>query len=311
MPNADSTYDELTQRICSWARSQRNVRALAVVGSRGGGGKPDKWSDLDLVVVSKRPKLLVSCSWVEEIDNAWLIYPIASPDGERRATGVVFREGRATIDFAFVGARSLRAALILLSLFSRHPGMSRALPAHYASALAYFAHMLSHGARVILDKDGVLSRLASVDITWPHRMRPTDDEFLASVDAFLGASLWTAKKIRRGDFWRSAVSANHDLKLLLLQMIEWHSRLFRGEEWDIPYLGRDLDDWADRRIIEALPDPFPHYTAQELYESLVAAVELHAWIAREIAEGWRLSYPQESYANVRRHLGVLSGTEPE
>jgi aminoglycoside 6-adenylyltransferase len=311
MPNADSTYDELTQRISSWAQSQRDVRGIAVVGSRGGGGQPDKWSDLDLVVVSKRPKLLVSCSWVAEIDDPWLIYPIASPDGERRATGVVFREGQATIDFAFVGARSLRAASILLSLFSRHARMSRALPAHYSSALGYFAHMLSHGARVILDKDGVLSRLASADVTWPHRVRPTDDEFLASVHAFIGASLWTAKKIRRGDLWRSAVSANHDLKQLLLQMIEWHSRLLRGAEWDTPYLGRNLDGWADRRIVESLPELFPHYTAPELYDSLVAGLELHAWIAREVAGGWRLSYPQESYARVRRNLSELSKTERE
>lgn len=311
MQDADSSYEELTQRIRSWARSKRDVRALAVVGSRGGGGQPDKWSDLDLVVVSKRPRLLVSCSWVAEIDDAWLIYPIASPDGERRATGVVFREGKVTIDLAFVGARSLRAASILLSLLSRHPRMANALPVHYSSALGYFAHMLSHGARVLLDKDGVLSRLASADLKWPHRVRPTDDQFLASVHAFLGASLWTAKKIRRGELWRPAVSASYDLKQLLLQMIEWNSRVLRGEEWDTPYLGRDLDDWADRRIVESLPELFPHYTARELCESLVAGVELHAWIAREVAKGWRLSYPQESYARVRQNLTELFESEPQ
>lgn len=310
MPCADATYEELTRRIVGWARSRRDVRALAVVGSRGAGGQRDRWSDLDLVVVARRPRALVSCAWVAEIQEPWLVYPIRSPDGGRRATGVIFREGEATIDFAFVGTGSLRAASLMLPLFSRRPKLSRVLPPPYASALAYFARMLGQGARVELDKDGVLSRLASSRVTWPPRVRPTQEEFLASVHAFLGASLWTAKKVCRGDRWRAAVSASQELKALLLEMIEWHAQLAYGEERDTLYLGRDLDRWADPRIVAALPPLFPHYTASELHDSLLAGLELHAWVAREVAEGWGLHHPEEAYGRVRRSLRDLSTAEP-
>lgn len=54
------------QRLVDWAEADRDVRAVLLVGSRGGAaGMPDRWSDHDvLIFVRNRPSY--------ELDERWL-----------------------------------------------------------------------------------------------------------------------------------------------------------------------------------------------------------------------------------------------
>lgn len=308
MEDAGSIYAELTDRIVGWSRARRDVRALAVVGSRAGAGMAtDAWSDLDLLLVCRRPGRLASGAWLSEIEEPWLTYPIPSPSGGERARGAVFRDGRATIDFAFLGIPALRAGSALLRLFSRYPEASRRLPPPLAEGLGILARMLRQGTNVLLDKDGGLTRLAARPGRWPIRRHPAPAEFLSAVHSLLGAALWTGKKLRRGDLWRCAVVADRDLKASVLQMVEWHAILC-GPDGDTAYLGRDLHAWADPRIVTELPRLFSRYESRELHESLVATLDLYVWIAREVGARLGVSYPEEAHRRVRE---ALEGLRPE
>jgi hypothetical protein len=309
MVDYDAVYAELTDRLVGWARSRRDIRALAIVGSRAGPEKgADGWSDLDVLLVCRHPSRLHSGRWLSEIEEPWFTYPIKSPIGQEQARGAVFRDGQATIDFAFLGTHALRASSAVLWLFSRYPRTSRKLPVPFASALGILARMLQQGTNVVLDKDGALTGLAARQIRWPLRSPPTSDEFISSVYAFLGVSLWTAKKICRGDLWRCSVAASHDLKEFLLQMVEWHTQLLCGPDHDTLYLGRDLHSWADPRVVAALPRLFPHYNASELHASLVATIDLYGWVARDVADALDATYPETIHARVRESVAIL---EPE
>ncbi len=309
MVDFHAIYAELTDQLVGWAHSRRDIRALAIVGSRAGAEKEaDVWSDLDVLLVCRHPTRLHSGQWLSEIEEPWFTYPIKSPIGQDQARGAVFRDGQATIDFAFLSTHALRAASSILWLFSRYPRISRKLPLPFASALGILARMLQQGTNVILDKDGALTRLAARQIRWPRQVRPTSDEFLSSVDAFLGATLWTAKRIRRGDLWRCSVAASHDLKEFLLQMVEWHTRVSRGPNRDTLYLGRNLHSWADPRVVAALPRLFPHYNASELHASLLATIDLYGWVARDVAADLDAAYPETIHAWVRESVASL---EPE
>lgn len=302
MAEVESIYRELETQLLAWARGRGDVRAIAAVGSRAQPSSlRDAWSDLDVVLVVKKPRRFVATDeWIREIEEPYIGYVIKTPLGEGLARGAIFRDGLATIDFAILGRSSLLAATLLLRAFSWRPSLSRLLPPPFYGQMEAFARMISGGARVLLDKDRLITRLTGYEIAWrPHRAL-SEQTFLDAIGTFFGIVIWAAKKLRRGDLWRCAVAADHDVKELLLGMIEWHALAFHGDDYETWYLGRYMHRWADPRIVEAIPGVFAGYEPAELRRCLGHVMELYCWIAREVAERSGYAYPRETEQRARR-----------
>ncbi|HXJ35277.1 MAG TPA: aminoglycoside 6-adenylyltransferase [Candidatus Eisenbacteria bacterium] len=296
--SSEAAYQEIECRLASWARDQKDVRALIVVGSRATPNAPrDSFSDLDVLLVAGRPSSYVDeVSWLEQIEHPWLTYVIQTPLGGRIARGAVFREGRVTVDFAVVGRWSLPGAMVLLGALSRFPGIASWLPSLLSNQLAALSGMLRAGTRVLVDKDGAATRLARTTVSWPRPTRPSEREFAGVVRTFWGSTFWTAKKLLRRDLWR-CTEGRRDVRQLLLQMVEWHARAIHGWDYETWYLGRYVERWADPRIVRALPSLFSGYDLTSQQRALVATANLFQWISDETSArlGFSSNVPHEEY----------------
>lgn len=73
--------------------------------------------------------------------------------------------------------------------------------------------------------------------------------------------------------------------------LEWQAQTQFGTQQDTWYDGRSFSEWADRRVLEALPDLFSTYSAADLKRALRAYLDLIRWLAQEVAQDEGLSYP--------------------
>jgi aminoglycoside 6-adenylyltransferase len=150
------------------------------------------------------------------------------------------------------------------------------------------------GMRILVDKDNLCGQLAAIKVAPAvSASLPDQAEFLNLVNDFWYHTVWTAKKLRRGELWTAKSCADIYLKHLLLRLLEWHARAKRGAQTDTWMRGRFLEEWADPRAVAALPAIFAHYDAEDMWRALEATMELCRWLARETAELLNYEYPAE------------------
>jgi aminoglycoside 6-adenylyltransferase len=265
------SYDRLLGRLVTWAGREGNVRAVLVIGSRARADRPaDEWADLDLILIARDPTpYLASADWLTEIGTPWLTFLERTPEGDAYERRVLF-EGGLDVD------------LIPRSLASFGQTLQEGLP-------QIEADMLRRGVLVLVDKEGIAARLAAVERVQPAVAPPTELEFAEAVTDFAYHTVWAAKKLRRGELWWAKSCCDSYLKGLLLRMVEWHGRAGGIEAWAH---GRFLEQWADPRVLAALPGAFARYDSEDVWRALLATMDLYRWLAVETAV--QLGYRQRS-----------------
>ena len=279
MDSTTAAYERLIARFTAWARSDDNLRAAFVIGSRARTDHPaDEWSDLDVVMLADDPMPYIDTTeWLHHIGTPWLTFiePTPVDDGfERR----VLFDGGLDVDFAPSPVAEFRQMV------------RDGLP-------AYLVDMLRRGVRVLIDKDGDARTLTVPEIR-PTPTPPAESEFLNLVNDFWYHTVYTAKHLRRGELWWAKGCCDSYLKQLLLRMLEWHTQARHGDEIDTWMRGRFLEEWADQSAVAALPGVFARYVAEEVWHALFATMEMFGWLARETAEARGYVYPTagEGYA---------------
>ena len=265
-------YERLIENLVAWANAQDDVRAAVVIGSRARSDHPaDRWSDLDVLIVASDPqRYWLTADWLAAVGTPWLTFTEPTFDGglERRALFA----GGLDVDFAF------------LPLDVARQMAGTALPPDVAD-------ILRRGARVLVDKDGLVAQFRPSEATMPTAQPPTQVEFLEVVHDFWYHAVWTAKHLRRGELWWAKGGCDNHLKGLLRRMLEWHAHATKGPDCDTWMRGRFLEEWADRRAVEQLRHAFAHYDEADVWRALVATMELFRWVALETAGRWGYPYP--------------------
>jgi aminoglycoside 6-adenylyltransferase len=298
-PNA-AAYAQLLDRFVAWAQSQPDIRAALLVGSRARAERPaDEWSDLDIIVLATRPeRYLAETDWVANVGTPWLTF--IEKTGDERERRVLFAGGL-DVDFALIPSRKAQQLLLLLRLQRRFPPLLRLLPQgmarQFRQGLADFADIARRGVRILLDKDGIAADLALVTAETVPPRPPTQNEFLEVVNDFWYHTVWTAKKLQRGELWVAKSCGDGYLKRLLLQMLEWHARATHGWDYDTWHDGRFLEQWADPRAVQGLRQAFAHYDEDDVGRALLATMDLFRWLATETAR--QLGYPYPAAAEER------------
>jgi aminoglycoside 6-adenylyltransferase len=157
--------------------------------------------------------------------------------------------------------------------------------------------MIRRGVRFLVDKEGFSQRLHSIALDPPLYCPPAESEFLNLVHDFWFHTVWTGKHLRRGELWWAKSCCDSYLKDRLRQMVEWHAHASRGEGIDTWMRGRFLEEWADARVVDALPLVFAHYQELDVWRALTATMELFRWLAIETAD--LLGYPYPSWGAER------------
>ena len=265
------TYRQLESNFVDWAKGQPGVRSAIVVGSRARQDHPaDEWSDLDLIVFCTEPAAYAARSdWLHRLGEVWI--------------AVLDQAGRDP-EWLVMYASGLKADF-LLAAADHSASIQELLPGSRYEAAAW------RGLRVLLDKNAPHTSLSPSAGSPAPVAHPTQADFTTLIDVVLFDATRVAKFVRRGDLWRAKRTCDHDLKRRLLTLIEWHARAVYGPQHDTWYDGRFLAEWADPRVLEALPGTFAKYDRDDLWRGLYATLDLLRRVALEIAERWGYVYP--------------------
>ena len=276
-------YREFEQQFIDWAKNEDHIRGAIVVGSRARKTTPaDEWSDLDIVIYSSAPqKLIDSEDWVSHFGTPIITFiePITGGEGfERR----VLYDNGLDVDFAIDPFN--------LVLQTQKHGVTPEL-------VAQLSDIIGRGIRVLVDKEDLFEDFLKdfFAIQLPLPSPPTEHEYLERVNDFWYHAVWAAKKLRRGEFWEAKGGIDSHMKSrCLLPMIEWHTQVTQKGKQDTWFRGRFLERWADPRIVAGLGNTFAHYDEDDLWNKLAGTMNLFRWIALEVAEPLRYTYPKES-----------------
>jgi len=265
---------ELLQRFLDWARSQPDIRAVALVGSAARFDHPaDKWSDYDLIVVASNPQMyLTSTDWLNRIGRSWCSILETTSTGESIERRVLF-EGGTDIDFIIVSIEHARQG------FQNMP---------------MIIEISQRGRKVLCDKDNILQEVSASPIAAETVQKPTRQQFLNIVNDFWFHAAWTAKKLRRGELWIAKKCCDTYLKDLLLRMMEWEAQSANGQKIDTWFNGRFLEQWALPKTVEELRQVFAYYDTEDVWRALDATVKIFQRIAQETALRLGYTYPIES-----------------
>ncbi|HEX6989300.1 MAG TPA: aminoglycoside 6-adenylyltransferase, partial [Bacillota bacterium] len=277
MKVASGAFAPLIGRIETWARNREDIRGLLILGSRARCIRPaDAWSDLDVLLVTTDPdSYLDSTGWLADLGTVWITFLEPTPAGglERR----VLFAGGLDVDFSVVAAADAAALA------------ERGVPPEVAG-------IVTRGVRVLLDRDGLMSRLIdqcrAVAAALPPPAAPGQAELDQLCHDFWYHAVWVAKKLRRGEVWTALDCCDGYMKRRLLTLLEWHARAHRGPGWDTWHQGRFLEEWADDRVVQALRPAFAHYDAADVRRALLATMQVFRWAAVETSGLLGLTYPE-------------------
>lgn len=281
MSQISEAYDRLIQRFVDWALTVPDIRGAVILGSRARTNLPaDDWSDLDLIFFTTTPQTyLTTTGWIDQLGPYWLMFIEKTADGKGRERRVLF-ENALDVDFVPIPAEALSSNAppdaFLLSIFHR-------------------------GYRIVLDKDGDLEKKACSILAIPEEtpQPPSADEFLNVVNDFWYHTVWSAKKMRRGELWMALSCVNNYLKWSCIQpVITWHARALRGPDYDTWMNGRFLDQWADPRVVEGLCATYGRYEPDDFWRALFGSMDLFRWLAPETAAKLGYSYPIDAEQRV-------------
>lgn len=275
MSYAAERYEQFIQRFVAWAETVPDIRAAVVIGSRARTERPaDEWSDLDLVFFTMQPQFYITTTfWLDALGPYWLSFMERTPGGEGRERRVMF-DGALDVDFV--------------------PLPSDAVPSFFSPA-PQDLDFIRRGFRIVLDKDGALSEAARAlppELLQPVALPPDEDTFLNVVNDFWYHAVWSAKKLRRGEWWTAAGCINTYMKgQCVLPMITWHAQGAHGGDYDTWMNGRFLDQWADPRVIDGLRSAYGRYEADDLWRALFGTMSLFRWLAADTARMLGYPYP--------------------
>ncbi len=268
------SYHSLEEKVRQWAATQPDVWAVVVVGSRARvAPPPDDWSDLDLIVFATNP-----AQWAGNGDWLSAFGDVLVPVLECYQNG--------DCEWLVVFADAQKADFYLT------PGQAD-LDAIWPAAT--YAPVLRRGARLLYAQPGVRLTLAAAP---PAASLPTESEFQTAVYSLLLYALRAARFLRRNDLWRARLLLDETLRTGLLRMMEWHALAQRGPDHDVWYNGRYLTEWADPRLLTALPTLFGGFTTDEAWFNLLSSLSVLYWLAEETAVACQFTFPRPAYDQV-------------
>ena len=281
MDQVAQAYESLIERFVAWAGEQAAISSAVVIGSRARTDHPaDEWADLDVIVVTRDPaRLLAQIDWLEVIGKPVLTFIEDTSSGGEKERRVLFDNGL-DVDFSIIPYEKIQMMLT---------------PEVFEQVAGQMSNVFGRGVRVLLDKEGQVDRLGELALRFqaPPPRPPQAAEYLHVVHDFWYHAVWTARHLRRSELWWAKSGCDGRLKDLLFIMLEWQARAVQGPGHDTWFRGRFLEEWADPEAVRELRHAFAHYEAEDVWQALLATMDLFRWLAVETAERWGLAYPVE------------------
>ena len=260
--------DALLARIVDWARTDANVLALVMTGSRArGDGRVDEFSDFDLEIIAERPEALIrDDAWLRGFGHVWVHLPTIIGPGHQ--TRLVFYEGGSKVDFSLCGVERVR---------------------QMADAGA-LNELYERGYRVLVDKQGITTDLRAPAGTFPVKALPAQAEFSAAVEEFWFEAAHIPRYLLRDELW-VVKFRDWTMKTLLLRMLEWRAVACNERPVDVWHIGVHIREWVDAATWDEIRGVFSAFDAASSWDGLLATARLFRRLSMETATAAGLVYP--------------------
>ena len=261
----------MLQSISRLFRDDNDVLAAILIGSQARVDNiADEYSDIDVIIIVANPEqYLLSDNWLKSIGDFHVsfIEPTLFGAKERR---ILFDDGT-DVDFIILSKEQLQA-----------------IQDHEVDEI------FARGYKIIKDKIGVSESIANTKDSTKTLPTPplSEEEFHNLTNDFWFHSVWTVKKILRGELFTAKSCLDIYMKRLLLTLIETHSRL--SGDMDIWYTGRFIEKWADKWIIEGLANAYSKYNRSDMINALFSTMALFKTVAIYIAQKLSFQYPEDA-----------------
>lgn len=267
---------DFQEQVVEWANGRSDIQAVLLVGSLARETYPaDEWSDVDLILFADDIEVFVrQDGWLADFGE------VVVPVFERHQCGdiewlVLFADGLQA-DFYFT-----RGGVVDLSAVIDR---------------ASYKPVIQRGAKLLYLRAGLDFEVPTAVLQ--SAPQPDETEFVALVNGLLMNGHKMAKFVQRGDIVRAKLVLETQIRSALLTLIAWHAQAQFGAEIDTWYNGHFLSEWADFRVLAALPNTYGNYSVDETWRSLFGTLILFRWLGEETAVSWDYTFPTEAAAQV-------------
>jgi aminoglycoside 6-adenylyltransferase len=280
------------EQFIRWAKSRSDIRAVFLTGSCGRTDQDpaDEWSDVDLLFITTKPKLYTkNNSWMRELGSFWTgILPPSETFGSLLPIycGFSAYNGGLVAEYFILSNRRARWATNVIRLLNLFPALRRWLPENISTLGADAGDLFRQGARILVDKDGFAETFQQtiVSVMSVPSEPPSQEEFQNSLDDFWFGPPKVVADLQRGRLL--AAMKNLDVtRRHILEWMEWHARAKNHwQDDDMIYRHSRINQWADPRVIAALPNIYAFFDADDIWKALFALMDLSCWLAPETAQ---------------------------
>jgi len=267
-----NSYDNIMKKLVLFANELELIQAMLLFGSRARvKNVADKYSDYDIIFLVKDVGYFLNTDqWLNQIEKYYISFqePTAACGQERR----VFFCDAMDMDFLFYDVKEserLAADSTIQSFFSR-------------------------GYKILVDK---IDFKGAIERNKPFEEIKTifsEKEFINLANTFWFHSIWSVKKILRGETWSAKSCVDGYMKDLLRQMLEWYSKAVNSKEFDVWHDGRFLDNWVDENIKKQLKTAYGTYDAVDILRAMTNTMRIFSEVSSKTAAILDYAYPKEA-----------------
>jgi aminoglycoside 6-adenylyltransferase len=250
-------YDNIMKKLVSFANESELIQAMILFGSRARVENiADKYSDYDIIFLVKDVDYFLNTDqWLNQIEKYYISFqePTAACGQERR----VFFGDAMDMDFLFydvIESERLATDRTIQLFFSR-------------------------GYKILVDK---IDFKGAIERNKPYeeiRTILSEKEFINLANTFWFHSIWSVKKILRGEIWSAKSCVDGYMKDLLRQMLEWYSKAVNSKVYDVWHDGRFLDNWVDEAIKKQLKTAYGSYDSVDILRALTNTIHIFSEVS--------------------------------
>jgi hypothetical protein len=285
----------------AWAEQQRDIRGAFLIGSHGQ-KSADALSDLDIAFLSTKAATYAdSRAWLSRFGTVWsMIYDTQDPISGLPTSASLFTafSDGLSVDFSIIPSQKTKLWLMLIQ--------NRWLQeTFWARETGQAAYLFQQGIITLFDKDGLVGQLDNLKRfpVWTEAS-PTAKDFAFLQDDFYFTLVQMRRLLLRGQTYAAISLRDKALRRVLVQLVRWQAQA-KQNDWSNPLKYRDkyLEDWADKRFVEALPIIFAGYGIENLWQALLKACEIFAILSQELALHFNVTL-YERLASIRAWLEI-------
>lgn len=277
-------YTTIKNNLLELAKNDDNIKAIVAIGSSTRNSvKADEYSDLDIIIATEDTYSWLYGDMPEKLGDIKISFvePTLGDGKERR---VLFDDALDVDMIVFTSAQ-----------------FETAIKKGVASWVCNRGYVVLYDA---MKFEKMLEEYVSTDVGYKDL---SEDEFINMVNDFYFHTIWSSKKLMRGELWSAKMCIDAYLKNYLLKMMEMYS--VYNYNVDVWHHGRFLDRWVDDGIKDELKNCFAHYERDDMISALLATLKLFKRLAKAVSQMKNINYPKDAEEYATRLVKTYFGRE--